>query len=118
MNDPVEVDAVATDAAAAGLIVLEVLLESDCQQDWQSLSQKLKTMLFKLEVCSDYKTDEVLCVLHAFTMIMQQDCTKEKKQELKDLKAEQAEADKAKVIEAFIASGKSADEVIAMMKPE
>ena len=39
--------------------------------------------------------------------------TKEKKQELKDLKAEQAEADKAKVIEAFIASGKSADEVIA-----
>ena len=44
--------------------------------------------------------------------------TKEKKQELKDLKAEQAEADKAKVIEAFIASGKSADEVIAMMKPE
>ena len=44
--------------------------------------------------------------------------TKEKKQELKDLKAEQAEADKAKVIEAFIASGKSADEVIAMMTPE
>ena len=44
--------------------------------------------------------------------------TKEKKQELKDLKADQAEADKAKVIEAFIASGKSADEVIAMMKPE
>lgn len=62
--------------------VLEVLLESDCQQDWQSLSQKLKTMLFKLEVCSDYKTDEVLCVLHAFTMIMQQDWTKEKKQEM------------------------------------
>ena len=62
--------------------VLELLLETDCQQDWQSLSQKLKTMLFKLEVCSDYKTDEVLCVLHAFTMIMQQDWTKEKKQEM------------------------------------
>ena len=62
--------------------VLELLQESDCQQDWQSLSQELKTMLFKLEVCSDYKTDEVLCVLHAFTMIMQQDCTKEKKQEM------------------------------------
>ena len=62
--------------------VLELLLESDCQQDWQSLSQELKTMLFKLEVCSDYKTDEVLCVLHAFTMIMQQDWPKEKKQEM------------------------------------
>ena len=44
--------------------------------------------------------------------------TKEKKAELKALKAEQAEADKAKVLEAFIASGKSADEVIAMIKPE
>ena len=38
-------------------------------------------MLFKAEVCSDYKTDEVLCILHAFTMIMQQEWTKEKKQE-------------------------------------
>lgn len=44
--------------------------------------------------------------------------TKAKKQELKDLKAEQAEADKAKVIEAYLASGKSADEIIAMIKPE
>ena len=41
--------------------------------------------------------------------------TKDKKQELKDLKAEQAEADKAKLIAAFVASGKSVDEVIAMM---
>ena len=38
-------------------------------------------MLFKAEVCYDYKTDEVLCILHAFTMIMQQEWTKEKKQE-------------------------------------
>ena len=53
--------------------VLEVLQESDCQQDWRDLSQKLKEMLFKSELCYDYKTDEVLCVLHAFTMIMQQD---------------------------------------------
>ncbi len=65
--------------------VLEVLLESDCQQDWQDLSQKLKEMLFKSEVCYDYKTDEVLCVLHAFTMIMQQDWTKDKKKEMLDL---------------------------------
>lgn len=65
--------------------VLEVLLESDCQQDWKSLSDELKEMLFKSEVCYDYKTDEVLCVLHAFTMIMQQDWTKDKKKEMLDL---------------------------------
>ena len=61
--------------------VLELLLHSDCQQDWKRLSGELKEMLFKSEVCYDYKTDEVLCVLHAFTMIMQQDWTKEKKLE-------------------------------------
>ena len=61
--------------------VLELLLQSDCQQDWKRLSGELKEMLFKAEVCYDYKTDEVLCVLHAFTMIMQQEWTKEKKQE-------------------------------------
>ena len=38
--------------------------------------------------------------------------------ELKALKAEQAEADKARLIEAFEASGKSIDEVIAMIKTE
>ena len=65
--------------------VLEVLLESDCQQDWRALSGELKEMLFKSEVCYDYKTDEVLCVLHAFTMIIQQDWTKDKKKEMLDL---------------------------------
>ena len=65
--------------------VLEVLQESDCQQDWRDLSQKLKEMLFKSELCYDYKTDEVLCVLHAFTMIMQQNWPKEKKKEMLDL---------------------------------
>ena len=65
--------------------VLEVLQESDCQQDWRDLSQKLKEMLFKLELCYDYKTDEVLCVLHAFTMIMQQNWPKEKKKEMLNL---------------------------------
>lgn len=59
--------------------VLKALLESDCHQDWKSVSQKLKEMLFKAEMCYDYKTDEVLCVLHAFTMIMQQQWTKEEK---------------------------------------
>ena len=61
--------------------VLELLLQSDCQQDWKRLSGELKEMLFKSEVCYDYKTDEVLCVLHAFTMIMRKEWTKEKKQE-------------------------------------
>lgn len=61
--------------------VLELLLQYDCQQDWKRLSEELKEMLFKAEVCYDYKTDEVLCILHAFTMIMQQEWTKEKKQE-------------------------------------
>jgi len=44
--------------------------------------------------------------------------TKEKKKELKDLKAEQAEADKAKLIDAFIASGKSIEEAVNLLKPE
>ena len=48
--------------------VLELLLESDCQQDWSALSGELKEMLFKSEVCYDYKTDEVLCVLHALPL--------------------------------------------------
>ena len=61
--------------------VLELLLQSDCQQDWKRLSEKLKEMLFKAEVYYDYKTDEVLCVLYSFTMIMQQAWTKEKKLE-------------------------------------
>ena len=59
--------------------LLETLLQKDCCQDWVELSQRLKESLFKSEVYSDYKTDEVLCVLHAFTMIMQQDWPKEKK---------------------------------------
>ncbi len=61
--------------------ILEALLRADCCQDWSKLSKELKGMLFKSEVYSDYKTDEVLCVLHAFTMIMQQDWTKQKKAE-------------------------------------
>lgn len=65
--------------------VLELLLQKDCQRDWKALSQELKEMLFKSEAYSDYKTDEVLCVLHAFTMIMQQEWTKEKKAEMLEL---------------------------------
>ncbi len=65
--------------------VLEILLEYDCQQEWSKLSDELQKMLFTHEACYDYKTDEVLCVLHAFTMIMQQDWTKERKKEMLDL---------------------------------
>ena len=65
--------------------VLQLLLEKDCRQDWRALSQELKGMLFKAEAYSDYKTDEVLCVLHGFTMIMQQEWTKEKKAEVVEL---------------------------------
>lgn len=43
---------------------------------------------------------------------------KEKKAELKKLEAEQAEEDKAKLMEAFAASGKTVDEVIAWLKGE
>ena len=61
--------------------VLEHLFNSGCQQDWMKLSEELKEDLFKAEVYSDYKNDELLCVLHAFTMIMQQDWELEEKRE-------------------------------------
>ncbi len=61
--------------------VLEVLFDSDCQQDWAGISEKLREMLFKGAVCYNYKTDEVLCVLYSYTMIMQQDWPREKKKE-------------------------------------
>lgn len=61
--------------------LLEALQQTGCCKDWEALSKELKEMLFKAEVYSDYKTDEVLCVLHAFTMIMQTDWTAEKKAE-------------------------------------
>ena len=41
---------------------------------------------------------------------------KEKKAELKKLEAEQADEDKTKLIEAYQASGKTIDEVIAWLK--
>lgn len=61
--------------------VLELLFDSNCQQDWLGMSERLKEMLFKNEVCYNYKTDEVLCVLYSYTIIMQQDWPKEKKKE-------------------------------------
>ena len=69
--------------------VLKALLQADCKQDWHRLSEELKKMLFKAKVYSDYKTDEVLCALHAFAMIMQQEWTKEKKTENLELLRQQ-----------------------------
>ena len=43
---------------------------------------------------------------------------KEKKTELKKLEKEQAEEDKAKLLEAFEASGKGIDEVVTWLKGE
>lgn len=43
---------------------------------------------------------------------------KDKKAELKQLESEQAEEDKAKLLEAFAASGKSIEEAIACLKSE
>ena len=43
---------------------------------------------------------------------------KAKKAELKKLEPEQADEDKAKIIEAFLASGKTAEEVVAWLKAE
>ena len=42
----------------------------------------------------------------------------EKKAELKKLEAEQAEEDKAKLFEAFAASDKTVDEIVAWLKGE
>ena len=43
---------------------------------------------------------------------------KEKKQELKKLEADQTEEEKANILAAYAASGKSADEVIAWLNRE
>lgn len=61
--------------------VLDLLVDTDCCFDWLSLSEELKEMLFRAEVYSDYKTDELFCVLHAYSMIMQQNWTLQKKKE-------------------------------------
>lgn len=69
--------------------VLEMLFESNCQQDWAGISESLKEMLFKGAVCYNYKTDEVLCVLYSYTMIMHQDWPREKKKEQLELLSHQ-----------------------------
>ena len=64
------------------IALLELLFSEKYHQDWGELAEELKDSLFKAEACSDYKTDELLCILHALTMIMQQDWTLHKKEEM------------------------------------
>ena len=64
------------------IALLELLFSEKYHQDWGELAEELKDSLFKAEACSDYKTDELLCILHALAMIMQQDWTLHKKEEM------------------------------------
>lgn len=62
--------------------ILIRLISDSCHQDWEKLSDSLKEKLFQAEVCSDPKTDELYCILHALAMIMQQEWTLQKKEEM------------------------------------
>lgn len=62
--------------------LLDCLINDSYHQDWNKMSDTLKELLFQAEVYSDYKTDELLCILHALAMIMQQDWTLHKKEEM------------------------------------
>jgi len=58
------------------------LINGPYHQDWGELSDSMKQLLFQAEVSSDYKTDELYCILHALAMIMQQEWPLQKKEEL------------------------------------
>lgn len=73
------------DEALHYICVLEHLISGSCCIDWQALAEQLKAELFNSEAYSDYKTDELLCILHALSMIMQQSWTIDKKRETFEL---------------------------------
>ena len=50
--------------------LLNRLINDSYHQNWKKLSDSLKEKLFQAEVYSDYKTDELYCILHALAMIM------------------------------------------------
>ena len=58
------------------------LINGSYHQDWKKLSDSMRQLLFQAEVCSDYKTDELYCILHALAMIMQQEWPLQKKKEM------------------------------------
>ena len=62
--------------------MLDLLISDNYHQDWEQLASELKDSLFQAEVYSDYKTDELLCILHGMTMIMLQDWSLQKKKDV------------------------------------
>lgn len=62
--------------------LLDRLNNDSFRQDWEKLSDSLKEKLFQAEVYSDYKTDELYCILHALAMIMQLKRTLQEKKEM------------------------------------
>lgn len=67
------------------ICALEHLVSDSCCIDWQALAEQLKAELFKAEAYSDYKTDELLCIIHALSMMMQQSWTIVKKRKTFEL---------------------------------
>ena len=65
--------------------MLDLLISDKYNQDWEELAKELEDTLFKAEVNSDYKTDELLCILHAMTMIMLHDWPLQKKKDVFEL---------------------------------
>ena len=62
--------------------LLNRLINDSYCPNWKKLSDSLKEKLFQAEVYSDYKTDELYCILHALAMIMQQKRTLQEKKEM------------------------------------
>lgn len=65
--------------------LLELLISDKYHQNWEEMAVTLKESLFQAEVYSDYKTDELLCILHAMTMIMLHDWPLQKKKDVFEL---------------------------------
>ena len=63
-------------------VLLELLMSDNYYQDWEKLADDLEESLHEAEVSSNYKTDELLCILHALTMIMQKDWELQKKKDM------------------------------------
>ncbi len=58
--------------------LLELLIMVRSYIDWHQLSDRLEALLFTSEEYSDHKTDELLCILHGFSMVMRQKWHEEK----------------------------------------
>ena len=65
--------------------ILECFIDGHFYQDWAIRAEELKNSLFQSEVYSDYKTDELFCILHGLSMIMQQEWSLVKKKDVFEL---------------------------------